>query len=67
MDRLFIWLLRIVFILMCGFGFFCGGAILSYMTLPFTPLTLMQFISGMVFLLFGIAMLYFIIDTWEVE
>lgn len=65
MSKLFIWLMRIMFILLCGFGFFTGGAILSYMCLPITPTTLIQFISGMFFLAFGVVMLYFIIDTWR--
>lgn len=67
MFRLFIWLMRFLFILLCAGCFITGAAILSYMCLPITVVTLMQFISGMIFLLFGVVMLYFIIDTWEAQ
>lgn len=65
MFRLFIWLMRSLFILLCAGCFITGVAILSYMCLPITVVTLMQFIWGVIFLITGVVMIYFIIDSWK--
>ena len=65
MYRILKWFLRIMYILSCATGLLVGGISVVYVTFPLTTDGLIQFMRGMFILAFGLAMIYFIIDSWK--